>query len=298
VTDEHLSLDELAEFDEGLLPADRASEVQAHLDGCAECRARAESIAATRQLLANLPEVEMPAEVKARLDRAIAEDTSGTTTVVPQLDNYRRRRFGRPTWAASAAASVLLLAFGAVIVGLLLHNPATSSGGAAGASSAPEQRAAAPQPSNYVRTSTGLDYTPTSLLSQVPSLVANVANAAHGGAGTTSSTSGSPELTPEASPAAPSPKAVTLRQAPVAPALRALYSSRAKLLDCAATLNGHGAIPITVDFGRWTFESFRKAPAAIFVFRDPDPSVVDVFVVGPSCSTGSVRTYVKVPLQQ
>jgi anti-sigma factor RsiW len=297
VTDEHLSLDELAEFDEGLLPADRASEVQAHLDGCAECRARAESIAATRQLLANLPEVEMPAEVKARLDRAIAEDSSGTATVVPQLDNYRRRRFGRPTWAASAAASVLLLAFGAIIVGLLLHNPATSSGGGAGGSAAPEQRAAS-QPSTYVRTSTGLDYTPTSLLAQVPSLVANVANVAHGGAATSSTPAGTTAISPVASPAAPSPKAITLRRSPVAPALRALYNSRAKLLACAATLNGHGAIPITVDFGRWTFESFRKAPAAIFVFRDPDPSVVDVFVVGPSCSTASVRTYVKVPLQQ
>ena len=44
--DTHLTLDELAELDEGLLAPERELEVRSHLDGCAECRARADAIAA------------------------------------------------------------------------------------------------------------------------------------------------------------------------------------------------------------------------------------------------------------
>jgi hypothetical protein len=289
VTDEHLSLDELAEFDEGLLDPERASEVQAHLDSCAECRALLASITSTRELLANLPEEEMPADVIARLDRALAEDSPGTTTVVPQLDTYRRRRLGHPTMAASAAAAVLVLAGGAIVIGILSHPSSSSGGGSGGSSTAAVAEPS--QPSTYVRTSTGTDYTPSSLIAQVPSLVANVTEHQR----LQGSTSGS--AVP--SPTVPSAGAFTVRNAPVPTALRPLFRSRAKLLECAATLTGFaGTIPIAVDFGRWTFESYRKEPAAVFIFKDPDPSVVDVYVTSPVCNSSSILTYIKVPLQQ
>jgi hypothetical protein len=293
VTDEHLSLDELAELDEGLLDPDRTTAARAHLDGCAQCRAQAESITSTRGLLGGLPAEPMPDDVKARLDQALADAAPKPSTVVPQLDEHRKRRFSRPTWAASAAAAAIVLLFGALIVGHL--GKGTSSGSGSGASStAAGPLATTPQPKDYVKTSTGVNYTPTLLISDVPSLVPPT----QGASGTTAQA-------PEASSTAPAPDTETngsrsrvLASGPVPLTLRPLYNSRAKILQCAAVLSGvPNAVPLAVDFGRWTYESFRRSPAAVFVFKDPDPSVVDVYVTGPACNGDSVRTYVRVPVK-
>jgi hypothetical protein len=292
VTDDHLSIDELAELDEGLLDPDRTTAARAHLDGCAQCRARAESITSTRGLLAGLPAEPMPDDVKTRLDRALADAAPKPSTVVPQLDDHRKRRFGRPTWAAGAAAAAIVLLVGALIVGHI--GGGTSSDGGP-ASSAAGALSPASQPKNYVKTSTGVNYTPTLLVTDVPSLVPPV----HGAAGSTSA------LAPEASSTAPAPSAVAngpgsreLASGPVPLSLRPLYNSRAKILQCAAAITTiPNSVPLAVDFGRWTYESYRRSPAAIFVFKDPDPSVVDVYVTGPACNGGSVRTYVRVPVK-
>jgi hypothetical protein len=291
VTDDHLSLDELAEFDEGLLTPERTSEVQAHLADCAQCRARLDSITSTRNLLGGLPPEQMPADVTARIDQALAgasADASPAATVVPSLAEHRRRRFGRPTMAASAAAAVIVAAFVAIIVSHV-DQPAKST--EAGNTASPRSVA---QPKNYVRTSTGLNYTPNLLVTKVPHLIANIGSPSPGPAtapNASASASDGHVSPPEASTEIPSDQ-------PVPAALRPLYNSRARLLQCAATITDTvGAIPLTVDFARWSYESFSKSPVAIFVFRDPDPSVVDVYVVGPSCSTSSIRTFTKVPVQ-
>jgi hypothetical protein len=166
VTDDHLTLDEIAELDEGLLPPERISAARAHLHGCDQCRARADAISATRSMLAELPPVFMPDDVKARLDRALAEaaprpdavvtpivaessdvpgsdgdepvdldddDSRGvterSTTVMPNVRELPRRRanFGRPTMASGAAAAAVVLALGAIVVGHYHHGHHTTT---------------------------------------------------------------------------------------------------------------------------------------------------------------------------
>jgi hypothetical protein len=294
VTDEHLSLDELAELDEGILTPERASAVQAHLDGCAQCRAAADAIAATRGILADLPDEPMPDSVKARLEAALADAApTSSATVVPQLETYRRRRLGRPTAAASAAAAAIVLVVGAIVVAAVGHG-GTSSGGPGGADtagSAPFPTAEPVQPKDYKRTSTGLNYTPSGLLSDIPGLVASVPGAATFGAGKASTQAIAPS-------ANGSGTEQSLESGPVPKALRPLFDSRTKLLQCAVRMTGESnAVPLAIDFARWTNGEFHSAPSIFLVFRDPNPEVVDVYVAAPDCGTGDLRTYVKVPLQ-
>jgi hypothetical protein len=297
VTDEHPSLDELAELDEGLLDASREQTLRSHLDGCEQCRAGMAAIASTRQTLGALPPEPMPEEVKARLEDALAAAGSASSTVVPSLDEHRRRRFGRPTAAASAAAAALVLAVGAIIVGHVHHSSNESAGSAAAGAVSGLPESAPPQPTDYVKTSTGTDYTPSRLLADVPSLVANVPGAAQA-SGTTADASptSSPSRAPTASHA-PAPEFSAVKK-PVASALLPLYDSRAKLLSCAAYLTGvPNTVPLAVDFAHWTNGSYNKSPSVVFVMRDANSDVVDVYVTGPTCrGTDAVRTYVKVPL--
>lgn len=293
MTDDHLSLDELAELDEGILMPDRATAAQAHLAGCARCRESAEALTATRARLAALPAEQMPAPVAARLDRALADAAAGTTTLPSNVTSLPRRRFGHPTLAASAAAAVVVLAIGAIIVGHAMNGTSSESGGSAGATAAGPRTPA--QPKNYVKTSTGLTYTPSRLLADVPGLVSGVS-----GTAVAAGRLATPESIPQPSAtdhSTPTGVGALAHQA-VPAALGPLYNSRTRLLQCAAYLSGiPHAVPLAVDFGRWTNGPYHASPSAIFVFRDPNSNVVDVYVTGPTCSgTDAVRIYDKVPL--
>jgi len=294
VTDDHIDFDELAELDEGLLTPERAADVQAHLAGCAECRSRVDAIASTKQALAALPTEPMPEAVQARLDRALPRaSTSSSGDVVPNLAEHRRRRFSRPTMAGGAAAAAIVLAFGAIVIGHL-GNGTSSGGSEAGGTvaNAPDAQRSVLQPKNYVRTSSGVNYTPTNLKTLIPGLVA--------GAEFSPSASTSEPPVPAASGSNATTHPQNLANQPVPAVLRPLYDSRTSILRCAATLTGiPNAVPIAVDFGRWTNPNakLRNAPSAIFVFRAADPNAVDVWVVNPSCSGNLlVRTDTKVPL--
>jgi len=362
VTDDHLSLDELAELDEGLLAPERISAIRAHLHGCEDCRARAEAITSTRAMLADLPAVTMPEDIKARLDQALAQEAAShaepaagdgesdepdavepaapdpvarSANVTPDLATVLRPRFARPTMAASAAAAALVLALGAIVVGHHRHHTPTTTTAGPATGFAPTAPAAtsgiahgSAQPKNFVQTSTEQDYTPASLLSTVPGLIASSvqdsvalpAPAATGrtatgtggaGAGAPSNGSGAatsprkqradkkslPPASTKATASVPSvATAESLDQQPVPAVMQPLYHSRQRLLACASTLSTvPDAVPLAIDFGRWTNGRFHKSPVAIFIFRDIDPSVVDVIVTGPRCDGNSVRTFVKVP---
>jgi hypothetical protein len=293
VTDEHLSLDELAELDEGLLTPERASAVRAHLDDCAQCHAAAAAITSTRSMLAGLPAEPMPDAVKARIDQALSDASpQSTATVVPQLETYRRRRFGLPTAAATSAAAAIVLVIGAIVVAAVHHPHSGENAGAAAPGAGAFSTAVPQQPKDYKRTSTGIDYTPALLLSDIPGLVATV-----------------PGFGPARTPAASSPAGITpqasgttdgsLEKQPVPKVLQPLYNSHAKLLACAARLSSiPNAVPLAIDFGRWTNGDFHSAPSIILILRDPNPEVVDVYVTGPTCSgNAEIRTLTKVPLQ-
>lgn len=86
MSDDHLSIDELAELDEGLLAADRISAIRAHLHGCAECQASADAITAARAALSDLPAVTMPTSVRARIDQALAAESESAADAAPSVE--------------------------------------------------------------------------------------------------------------------------------------------------------------------------------------------------------------------
>jgi hypothetical protein len=290
VTDEHLSIDELAELDEGLLTPELESEARAHLAACGQCRTTLEAIVATRSMLAELPDEPMPEDVRARLDKALADAAPRSASVVPSLDAHRAKRFGRPTMAASAAAAAIVLLVGGILVAHARSGNGSSGEEAAGTGVIPQAAASVPaQPKNYVRSSTGLNYSPANLGTYVPGLVAGAEGPDFGAATTNAPSQAVPSNTP-------GPNALDAR--PVPAALKPLFDSRKKLLHCAASLSGiPNAVPIAVDFGTWTNAQYKAAPSAIFVLRDPESDRVDVYVTDPTCSgVGQVRTFQKVPL--
>jgi hypothetical protein len=311
VTDDHLSLDELAELDEGILPLERVSAAQAHLADCAQCRAGADAITAARSALADLPSVPMPADVQARLNQAIAAEAgetgeSGARTVVPDVVALPRRRFGFPTMAASAAAAAVILAVGAVVVAHIQQGggPSTTAGSTADAPlSSATGAGSAGAPNSHLPTSvTGTTYTPASLPGQIATLLG-------------ANTVGLPLAAPTASPAKPrggasrkavpstktlasgSPTYSTALSAGISKSLLPLRSSPSKLLTCAESLAPTlGTLPIAVDFGRWAGPRYHGAPSVIFVFADATPKTFLVYVVGPTCGSDAIRTFTQVTL--
>jgi hypothetical protein len=331
VTNDHLSLDELAELDEGLLPPERTSAVRAHLHGCEQCRARADAITSTRSLLASLPAEPMPAAVKARLDRVIAEEAghaaeeagstaeeagrateavgstaeqagsaadagSRTPTVVPNVVSIPRRRFGRPTMAASAAAAAVVLAVGAIIWGSGHHaNHSTESAGAASTGGQP-LGLAPQQTGTFTTSSTGKTYTLNSLPTDVSSLLTVKAAPALAAPVPGAASATSPKASATSARGGRSAASHGPASHAVPKALLPLYSSPQKLLACAAFVTPTaGALPIAVDFGRWSAPPFHRAPSVIFVFAG-SATTVRVVVVGPSCAGDAVRKFTEVAL--
>ncbi|HEX3825314.1 MAG TPA: hypothetical protein VHV79_12695 [Mycobacteriales bacterium] len=332
MSDDHLSLNELAELDEDLLPPERAAAARSHLDGCAQCQAGAESITVTRTALGELPAVTMPAEVQARLEQALADEATGparSTTIVPNVVDLPRRRFGRPTMAASAAAAAVVLIIGAIVVAKVDHHSNGAGSGDAGTSAA---GALAQVPSNQVgnpnfpTSTSGVTYTPTSLPADVEDLLNTAGHASAGPAGVPATTLPVPTATASHKASAPSttssgthlggkpkPKSsgghfsaategIVKAPATLPAALRPLAASRTSLLACAEHLApAVGTFPIAIDFARWTAPAIGTTPAV----RDA-PSLIVVFpysgntylvdIVAPACDDSSIRQFQQVTL--
>lgn len=320
MSDEHVPDEQLAELDEELLPAIRADQVRDHLAECTACGDRLAGIVAVRRRLANVPPVSMPAGVSDRITGRLraaaassgADDTPAPgredTTVVPLQAPPGRRRRQAPALAGVAATIVVLAAIAAVVVGHIRHNPSSSHGHPA-ASGAADRPLVDIAPHQFTVHTTGRNYTPSSLPAAVPQLVTgglpgatetasppgpSAVPSGSGGSGAAAggtSTSGNDSLAEHSArlPAA-SPLAVPA-------ALRHLYQSRPALLSCAAKVSDTpGAVPLTVDFARWTNGQYHSAPSVIFVFQQPPSSAV-VIVTGPTCAgLDAIRDYHIVPL--
>lgn len=111
----HISDDDLHDYAGGELDPGAMDRVAAHLDGCADCRARAEPLLALTARLAALPRLAAPAgdgwcALHARLVR---EEAAAAVPVakVMSLDAHRRRS-ALPAWVPQAAAAALLLGMG------------------------------------------------------------------------------------------------------------------------------------------------------------------------------------------
>jgi anti-sigma factor RsiW len=114
----HISDDDLHDYAGGELAPEAMERVAAHLEDCADCRARAEPLIALTARLAALPRTATPAAdgwcaLHARL---VMEEAASAPAIpvakVVSLDAHRRRRAGFPAWVPQAAAAALLLGIG------------------------------------------------------------------------------------------------------------------------------------------------------------------------------------------
>ncbi len=75
---EHVSREDLAEHDAGLLDAIRDRQVREHLAACADCSARLAAVQRVSLVLAAQPSPAMPADVFARLHATVTDLAAGT----------------------------------------------------------------------------------------------------------------------------------------------------------------------------------------------------------------------------
>ncbi|HEX5017309.1 MAG TPA: hypothetical protein VFX15_06965 [Actinomycetes bacterium] len=303
---DHLSAETLADLDLGLLDAASTEHASHHLEQCVQCQALHADLASLSEALQRLseqPAEPMPEAVWEELAEAIAAEPvltpEGAATVLPidapdrgQRAGERKRRLGRPGIGVVAAAAGIALV-SAIAVPTLLNggvNSASDSSGGPAAASGGEQ---APSAADFTATKTGTRYEPDDLGQQVNSLVAArgvmveglVGSAdeseAEGDSSTTLDTS--PQPSSSASPAPTStPEASKLTKRA---ASSALATSPAAAQECLEQyLDASGVTPLAIDIGTW-----EGKPAAVIVLPLQDPTVVEVWVIKPSCSTSSTQ---------
>ncbi len=226
--------------------------------------------------------LEMPSDVRARLDAVIAEErrtaavaVAGAAAAAPGADasdvgvghvapvtvlpTARRGPSTRAFRIVGGLAAAALVVLGGVTV---LHGIGGSSSSSSGAAASSAAGGAADTATATRLTASGTSYTRASLATQAAGLVA-AARAA------------SP-LT-ERTVAAPSP----------APAEGKPYSAALTPTDAAACVRalteGDGSTAVAVDSG-----SYDGTPAIVVVVPPPDaPGSLDVFVVRPGCGAGA-----------
>ena len=270
---EHLDADALADLEEGLLDRDHAASARAHVAGCPRCRAELAGLTGVRERLSAAADVgPMPADVVARLDRALAEvaaepaSTAVTRSVIPLREPQRSSPRGL-RWLQAAAVVVLILAGGAVAVSALHgadNGDATATSGSAAGS--PDKRVAGAAGS-YPVTASGRHWTKQSVTAGVPQLLAGTL---------------SPTLPPSSFSAQDdtSGSAVAPRELPGVPAAR--LAGGPALADCVTELAGGPATPLAVDLA-----TFDGQPAAVVLLPGiGGPDRVDVWVVPPDCAQG------------
>jgi hypothetical protein len=151
-THEHLSIEILADYAEGLLGDADATSVAEQLASCADCQAEADLLVSLGQILAADDPGPMPAHYAARIDAALA-DLAAAEPVTPKtrtttagagatvIDLASRRRFTPAARVTSVAASLVLL-IGGVALGMQALDTSDSEipgGGIAGEAPGPVQ---------------------------------------------------------------------------------------------------------------------------------------------------------------
>lgn len=269
---DHLSLDALAELQEGI--ADDAAALQRHLDSCPTCRKRAGQLHASRALLSTLPPDPMPADVAARIDAALAAERGPTAKfagggdIVPMRP--RRPWWRSPNLAAAAAGVAVVGLASALVVGHLGGKSAPSAEDKSTGGNAAGPLAAGAKPGTVKQWQTGANYTKATQAGLVTGLVLGdpppfSANRPQTGAqaGPTTSTTGT-----SSSPESASYTQAQLRDVPT-------------LFDCARLLAGHPVQPLAVDYAR-----YDGTPAVILVLPSlsKSSSEFDAYAIRSTCS--------------
>ena len=285
----HLDVETLADHQEGLLAAEQAAAVAAHLDDCVHCRATSDALDGVQVLLrehgAEGP-LAAPDDVVRRLDDALAAAgppvASASATIIPLTASATR---GRSPWRSralqAAAIFVLVAAVGGIGYGgikALRGGQGSTDTAASGSAKAHTEKRLAP--GTYRFTDSGRDYTEVSLRAAVPELLAGslpqVASKSAAGAG---------------SPRATAPTAAPDFSASASADPKRLLNGQA-LAACVANLVGGPVTPLAVDLGK-----FEGKPATIIVLPAPgEPSFVNVYAVAPGCPTGTFLAWAHVVL--
>jgi hypothetical protein len=271
---EHLDVDALADLEEGLLDRDHVAAARAHVAGCPHCRAELAALTGVRERLAAAAEVEpMPAEVVARLDRALAAvaaepaSTAVTRSVIPLREPQRSSPRGL-RWLQAAAVVVLILAGGAVAVSALRGADNGSSDNASTVAGAADKNGReAASGTSFPVTASGRHWTQASVEAGVPQLLAGTL---------------SPTLPPSSFSAEDNGSGGAEAPRALAGVPAARLAGGLALADCVTELAGGPATPLAVDLA-----TFDGQPAAVVLLPGiGGPGRVDVWVVPPDCGQG------------
>ena len=291
----HVTADVLADLQAGLLHDRAERAARDHLADCPVCQADLEVLAAIPGRLAAAGTVEpIPADVASRLDAALAAaasappDGAAASTIVPlrgATATHRRDRSGPRGLRLLQAAAVLvvILGLGALAVSAI-HGGSNGSGAQTAGAADSAGGKSAPQAAFPV-TASGRNWTPSTLTSAVPRLVAGSLSPviARGPLADDSltSTSGSGGATP--SPSGSSAPAAEAPQFAASNAAGRLAGGTA-LADCIATLVPGGATPLAVDVA-----TYQGKPAAVILLPGlAGPDRIDIWVVPPDCSSATL----------
>jgi hypothetical protein len=299
---EHLTAETLADLDLGLLDVDSAAHAEAHLVHCAECTQLHDDLAALTESLHRLsdhPTEPMPDDVWSGLEGTLAAEPvitpEGSATVVP-LEAERKRRFGRPGIGVVAGVAGIAL-IGAIAIPTLMNSGGDSDSG--GSLAAESDRPLSL--SDFQATRSGTQYKQEALDKQVTELVAQrrtFATAAGVLADEGSADSSAPSPSPSASLSQDAMSDPTPSDVASSPGT-GLSQSATKLLRTAGPmatspaaaqaclanyLNVTDVAPLAVDIGLW-----QGKPAAVIVLPLDDPTLVQVYVIDPTCDTSSVQ---------
>lgn len=304
----HVSTEGLARFRDGDLRSAKARRVEAHLEGCARCRAASAALAEVPALLAAAEVPQIPAHLAARIETALATESAHRTAGAPSMRPSQSGRAGQPRRTrlkavlpfpatrvlAAAATAVVIAGGGYELVGLLGGpGPAASTSGSAvgsAARSAPE------------RTGKSASGGQDPLVAGLPVYGPPVRYRAAGHSGTIRPVRTITDYRParlaqqvtatlaetRASPAAsPGNHAVTSPNAAAGFGAGQL----AQLAGCVGRVAA-GRTVLLVDVAR-----FRGAPATVIVTAAQRPAAAQVWVVGPGCSrsAGDVLAHQALP---
>jgi hypothetical protein len=295
----HVTPDVLADLQAGLLHNRAERTAREHLADCPDCQADLALLAALPDRLAAAGSVEpIPPDVASRLDTALAAaasappDAAAAPTIVPLQGATATHRRDRSSprglrLLQAAAVLVVILGLGALAV-TAIHGGSNGSGAqTAGAADSAGGRSA-PHAAVPVTTS-GRNWTPTTLAAAAPSLAAGTFGPAVSLYDSTRKSAALPSAAAVPSPASSSGGLANGSAA--GPAER--LADPAALAACITNLTDPDAPvqPLAVDLARW-----QGQPAAVFVFPTPhDPASVDVYVVAPDCPTGLFLNFARVP---
>lgn len=304
MTDQHPSLDDLADLAAGV---SGDSTLREHVTQCATCTEDLAQLARVSADLSALPPEPMPMDVADRIDTALREAAGPTVgaggTVVP-LSAKRRSRI--PNWALAAAVVVTAVGGAAVLVG---SGVLDGLGGGSHRASDSAAAAGSIDRKGVTLTSSGVSYTRANLGTQVGSLlgVKTVALSdlvAGKGAAAPEAAPSAPTPVP-ASAAAGSPMSVdsagkpgsdsTERRAKLkAQQLRLTALANPKTLaECLTTSLGTD-LPTPRAVDRAVFDG---EPALIVIYPATGPAGrFDVYVVDPTCPVASFVFYEVVAL--